>query len=136
MVQINSLKTCEKPDGTSTGRSPDLSESELVIEGMVRDELDELHRDELEGSWRAICAAMLLRTHNLTTTTMGQRKEIGQNKNTAFRWLSNQFGVIRFSTVCDTLNLDEQRIRQAILDNAASDDYQPINRGNHKTFGR
>ena len=102
---------------------------DLAAEQVINQELDGLNREELEGSWRSLCAMMLLRTANLLHIAHTNRKQNCIQRSTALRWMqSSDAGVITFSAACETLNMDMRRVRDGILAHAETRKPTPINR--------
>lgn len=100
---------------------------EIALGQTLLAELEHLTRDEIEGGWRGLCAMMLLRTANLLTTKLLSNKDYVYQRQQALRWLDSGDGTISFSSACDTLDVDEKRIRLAMRDIAGDRGGLPIN---------
>jgi len=100
-----------------------------VASQVIDTELERLNREELEGSWRSLCAMMLLRTANLLHVAHNHRKQTCVQRNTALRWLDRDTGIITFSAACETLDMDKDRVKSGLLAHAETRASTPINRG-------
>lgn len=110
--------------------------SESALEQVVDYELADRSRAEIACAYRALCAAVLLRTAMVVRAKAPPRKvEIDQQK-TAVRWVAGSHGVLRFSDCCEALDMDPGRAREAIGRYARSRGESPINRLCRKPHSR
>lgn len=107
---------------------------------LVDEEVEELPSDVVEGAFRSICAAMLLRTLMEFSTDRTEIKERVYRKIAAQDWLFKGGGVITFKEACDACNISTQVFRDAVVEYADNPASRPNNkyRANcgRRVFGR
>lgn len=107
---------------------------------LVEEEVSELPPDVIEGAFRSICAAMLLRTiTEFSTDSTGVRERI--NRRVAAReWLFRGGGIISFREACDACNISTQVFKDAVVEYADNPESRPNNKYRNncgrKVFGR
>lgn len=107
---------------------------------LVEEEVWELPSDVIEGAFRSICAAMLLRTITEFSTERNGIKERINRKVAAREWLFRGGGIITFREACDACNMSTQVFKDAVVEYADNPASRPNNkyRANcgRKVFGR
>ena len=111
-----------------------------VEDRLVDEELAELPRDVVEGAFRSICAAMLLRTMTLFSTANSTTKERIYHKAAASDWLFRGGGVITYQEACGACSISTQHFKDAVVEYADNPSSRPNNRyrvtPNRQVFGR
>lgn len=90
----------------------------------VDKDLESISSVEIANAYRAICAAMLIRTAQAMRGKSLRQDEIDQRK-TAAKWVQDG-GIISFDNACTALDIDCRRAKTAILQYASGDDSSPI----------
>jgi hypothetical protein len=106
----------------------DLSAQE-VIEASIDLDLADLTPEEVEGGFRTLCGAMLLRAAQELGTVGCCSKYSVRNKQAARGWLFKQEGLITFTEACEACNIH----RQAYLDGIV--EYTDRLRANPRAIG-
>ena len=92
-----------------------MSERE-VVEAVIDFDLSRLSGDEVEGGFRSLCGAMLLRA----AQELGIRKQYRKNAIAARKisraWLFRGVGLIRFDEACEACNMDRRKILSQMVE--------------------
>lgn len=110
-------KTYGKPAGILIGRSLDLSAKEVIDAGIDLD-LSHLTPEEVEGGFRSLCGAMLLRAAQELGTTGCLSKYSVANKQAARGWLFRGYGLIEFGEACVACNIHKQAFLDGIVESS------------------
>lgn len=90
--------------------------SDGALEQVVDMELADRSGEEIACAYRALCAAILLRTAMVARAKTPPRKVELDQKRTAIKWVTGGRGVITFEACCEALNMVPDRARQSIGD--------------------
>jgi hypothetical protein len=90
--------------------------SDGALEQVVDMELAERSSEEIACAYRALCAAILLRTAMVARAKTPPRKVELDQKRTAIRWVAGGRGVITFESACEALDMAPDRARKSIGD--------------------
>lgn len=98
-----------------------------VGEQILDEELSQLSPEEITGSWRGLCAMMLLRTVSIlgkSHSSLVSRKAYCLQKSAAERWLAGESSIIPFSEVLQALDMDREYVLRGIAHYAKSSQNQ------------
>lgn len=99
-----------------------------ALEQVVDLELSERSSEEIACAYRALCAAILLRTAVISRTKPRPRKVDLDQKRTAVGWATDgRQGVLSFEACCEAVGYDPEVTREAIRRYAESTRSDPIN---------
>lgn len=87
-----------------------------MVDAIIDQDLQLLEPEEVEGGWRSLCGAILLRTTQelgLGSVTKGQI----ENRRVARQWLFGG-GLITFDEACAACGMDRRRLLGQIMDYA------------------
>jgi len=88
-----------------------------VGQKILDEELSQLSPEEISGSWRGICAMMLLRTVSIlgkSHSSLLSRKSYCLQKSAAERWLAGESSIIPFTEVLQALDMDREYVLRGI----------------------
>lgn len=116
-------------------------QSDPVVDQIVDIELSERSGVEIYGAYQSICAMLMLRTAMVVGRKTPPRKEEIDQRQVAVQWLEGGHGVLSFEGVCEALDIDPDRARDAIQKYAAPGGGDAINRKrrkphSHMVFGK
>jgi hypothetical protein len=110
---------------------------ENAVAQVVDLELAERTSDEIACAYRALCAAVLLRTAVVTKARSRPRKVELDQKRTAAQWAeAGRQGILSFDQCCEAVGYDPDRTRQQILRHAAMAGVAPINTNGERKQAR
>jgi len=84
------------------------------MDQVIEAQLSSLSTPEIAGAYRSLCGMMLALTAISFRRRKVSRKDEIENRSAARKWVSSRDGVITFGEVCEVLNLDSDRARQAL----------------------
>lgn len=88
--------------------------SEDALAQCVAIELGDRSSVEIAGAYRALCAAILLRTAMVARAKTPPRKQDVDQKRTAIKWVAGGRGLITFEEACSALEMNPDRARNSI----------------------
>lgn len=106
---------------------------ELVAAGIELD-LAALTGDEIEGGFRSLCGAMLLRAAQELGIKKQYRKMAIRARKTSRAWLFRGAGVIQFAEACEACGMDRRRLLNEMVER--SDRLIANPRSSGSVFGR
>jgi len=108
-----------------------------VVEISVDLELAVLTPQEIEGAYRSLCAAMLLRAAQELRVVKQLSKGAIEARHITRSWLFQDGGLITLDDACDACNIDRRWYIDNVVEAAdgADDRRKPVNQ-NHCFFGR
>jgi len=101
--------------------------SDAALEQVVDLELAERSSVEIACAYRALCAAILLRTAMVAKAKTPPKKQEIDQKRTAVKWVDGGQGVITFEAACEALDMPPERARNAINEYVRGDESGAIN---------
>lgn len=108
-----------------------------AIAQVVDLELRERSSQEIACAYRALCAAVLLRTAMAAKSRPRPRKIELEQKRTAAIWAeSGDQGVLSFDQCCEAVGYDPESTRKAIMRYASAAGQAPINNSSEKRQAR
>lgn len=99
-------------------------------------ELKDRSAEEIACAYRALCAALLLRTAMMAKAKTPERKVELDQKRTAMGWVGGGHGVVTFEDACEALDLVPDSARRAILAHARGGDGASINKVDRPAMSR
>jgi hypothetical protein len=105
-----------------------------VVEAAIDLDLRSLSNAEIEGGYRSLCGAMLLRAAQELGLRTQPKKICVEAKKISRAWLFRGGGVISFSEACEACSMDQRKILSQIVE--YSDRLLANPRGQGSVFGR
>lgn len=110
-----------------------MSASDAEAAGIELD-LSSLTGDEIEGGYRSLCGAMLLRAAQELGIKKQYRKMAIRARKTSRAWLFQDAGIIQFAEACEACGMDRQRLLNQMVE--YSDRLIANPRSSGSVFGR
>lgn len=89
-----------------------------VADALVDLDVARLTGDEIEGGYRSLCAAMLLRTAQEFGCGTRLSRDGINNRQAARHWLFKSSGIITLTEACQACDLDRQSYINGIVENS------------------
>ena len=88
------------------------------VEQAIDLDLDSLSREEIEGGFRSLCGAMLLRAAQEMSVTPQLSKGAIEARRITRQWVFKDLGLITFSEACDACNVEQGWFRHNMVESA------------------
>jgi hypothetical protein len=102
---------------------------EELDDHLIRLKVSELSAQEVAGSYRALCGQLLAQTLVALKKKQITKKEDVFDRKRARQWMDTMnVGVVTFTEVCETLDIDPRKTRRAVYQYAENPEASPISK--------
>ena len=126
---MRNMTTMELPILKNASSTCNENWKEELDDHLIRLKISELSAQEVAGSYRALCGQLLAQTLVALKKRPITKKEEVFDRKRARKWIDEMnTGVVTFTEVCETLDIDPGRTRRAVYDYAENPESSPISK--------